>query len=137
MAVLARASIEDLNRGWDGLAERPRYRFLRQPETGLTMVRARAGGTGMRFNLGEMTVTRCVVQTEDGQIGHAYVAGRDAKKAELAAVFDALLQNGTQAPWILRRVVEPLAEAQKRRAREASAKAAATKVDFFTMVRGD
>lgn len=137
MAVLARASSDDLSRGWDGLAEHPRYRFLRRPEVGLTMVRGRAGGSGTRFNLGEMTVTRCVVETGDGKIGHAYVAGRDVKKAELAAAFDALLQDGDRASGILRLVIEPLAEAQKHRIRERQAKVAATKVDFFTMVRGD
>ena len=137
MAVLARASTEELRNAWKELTERPNYRFLRQPEVGLAMVRGRAGGTGTRFNLGEMTVTRCVVETDDGLTGYAYVAGRDTEKAELAAAFDALLQGQAQGPSILRTLIGPLARNQARRVQERRAKVAATKVDFFTMVRGD
>ena len=137
MAVLARASTGDLRSGWNELTDPPQYRFLRQPEIGLAMVRGRAGGTGARFNLGEMTITRCVVETDDGRTGHAYVAGRDAEKAELAAAFDALLQDETRRLPILRTVIDPLARNQARRVQERRAKVAATKVDFFTMVRGD
>lgn len=137
MAVLARASVDDLDRGWNALGDRPDFRFLRRPEVGLTMVRARAGGTGRRFNLGEMTVTRCVVETGGGQVGHAYIAGRDIRKAELAALFDALLQDQTRAPTVMRTIIEPLAEAQADGRKQKRAKVAATKVDFFTMVRGD
>ncbi len=32
------------------------------PRPGMTLVRGRMGGTGSPFNLGEMTVTRCVVR---------------------------------------------------------------------------
>lgn len=137
MAVLARASAEELRNGWNDLATRPEYRFLRQPEVGLAMVRGRAGGTGARFNLGEMTITRCVVETDGGLTGHAYVAGRDAEKAELAAAFDALLQDEERGPSILRTLIDPLARNQARGVQERRAKVAATKVDFFTMVRGD
>ena len=57
------------------------------------MARGRPGGDGAPFNLGEMTVTRCTVRLEDGTVGHAYVAGRDMRQAELAAVLDAVLQG--------------------------------------------
>ncbi len=137
MAVLARASGEELRHAWDAVADAPLYRFLRQPEIGLAMVRGRAGGTGTRFNLGEMTVTRCVVETDSGRIGHAYVAGRDTEKATLAALFDALLQDSGRAPVLQATLIDPLAALQKRRVRERQSKVAATKVDFFTMVRGD
>src|SRR5690606_793551 len=93
MSVLAKARNEELDRAWAELADKPRWRSLRKPEAGMVMVRARAGGTGGRFNLGEMTVTRCAVQLDGGATGHAYVAGRDGRKAELAALFDALLQD--------------------------------------------
>src|SRR5262249_26986863 len=95
MGILARASRAELEDAWRALAPQPRYTQLRKPESGLAMVRGRAGGTGAPFNLGEMTMTRCAVRLEDGApvTGLAFVAGRDQRHAELAAVFDALLQD--------------------------------------------
>jgi alpha-D-ribose 1-methylphosphonate 5-triphosphate synthase subunit PhnG len=101
------------------------------------MARGRAGGTGQRFNLGEITVTRCAVQGADGHIGHGYVAGRDKRKAELVASFDALLQAPDRRAALLARVVEPLATAQAATRSATARKAAATRVEFFTMVRGE
>ena len=97
MAALAKAAPGALERAWADLADRPEYGFLRRPEIGSAMVRGRAGGNGRRFNLGEMTVTRCSVRLADGTAGHAYVAGRDKRHAELAAVFDALMQDPARA----------------------------------------
>jgi alpha-D-ribose 1-methylphosphonate 5-triphosphate synthase subunit PhnG len=97
------------------------------------MVRGRTGGGGGPFNLGEMTVTRCSVRTESGPVGHAYIAGRDERRAELAALADALLQDPDRAPAVQAAVVQPLAEAQQARRDATAAKAAATKVQFFAM----
>ncbi len=133
MAVLARASAEELAVLLDRHAIMPRYTKLRGPEAGLVMVRGRTGGGGAPFNLGEMTVTRCTVRTDSGQVGHAYVTGRDARRAELAAVFDALLQDPLQAFALQANVIAPLAEAQRTRRAIIAAKAAATKVQFFAM----
>src|SRR5689334_15811232 len=113
MAVLARAdsvAIASLIGTSGGI---PEYRRLRGPEAGLVMVRGRAGGGGAAFNLGEMTVTRCTVRTETGFVGHAYVAGRDERQAEMAALADALLQDPAQQPRLLATLIEPLAAAQK------------------------
>ena len=137
MSVLALASRDDLERGWSDLAVRPGYRRLRGPEVGLVMVRARAGGTGSRFNLGEMTVTRCSVELEDGTTGHAYAGGRDRRHAELSAVFDALLQRPATTEMLQRTLVEPLARAQRARRQATATRAAASRVEFFTMVRGE
>jgi alpha-D-ribose 1-methylphosphonate 5-triphosphate synthase subunit PhnG len=101
------------------------------------MVRGRAGGTGPRFNLGEMTVTRCSVTLEDGAVGHAYVRGRDPRHAELAALFDALLQDDARRGGLERAVVEPLARARAARRRAAVEHVAPSRVEFFTMVRGE
>jgi alpha-D-ribose 1-methylphosphonate 5-triphosphate synthase subunit PhnG len=137
MGVLARADTARLEALWadhgGGAAPEP----VRPPEIGLVMVRGRAGGTGQRFNLGEMTVTRAAVRLPDGRVGHAYVKGRDKRHAELAAAFDALLQDDARRDAVLAAVIEPLAEAEAERRHALAAKAAATKVDFFTMVRGD
>lgn len=110
--------------------------MLRAPEIGAVMVRGRVGASGAPFNLGEMTVTRCSVRLACGTVGHAYVQGRDRDHARRAATLDALMQ--TEAAGDLRaRVLTPLAEAEAEARRIRAAKAAATKVEFFTMVRGE
>jgi alpha-D-ribose 1-methylphosphonate 5-triphosphate synthase subunit PhnG len=133
MAVLARADGAAIARHLESCPVLPGYTRLRGPESGLVMVRGRAGGGGAAFNLGEMTVTRCTVQTSDGQVGHAYVAGRDERQAELAAVVDALMQDAERAPILEARVIAPLEAAQQNARTEREAKAAATKVQFFAM----
>ena len=132
MGILARSTEAELASLWEHYDEKREYSFLREPEIGLVMVRGRAGGTGARFNLGEMTVSRCSVTLKDGTIGHGYVKGRNRKHAEMIAVFDAHFQTTGAAPFI-----NELAAVQKRRSDQKSAKAAATKVDFYTMVRGE
>jgi alpha-D-ribose 1-methylphosphonate 5-triphosphate synthase subunit PhnG len=134
MGVLARASAEEIAARLEGLAPPPHTR-LRGPETGLVMVRGRAGGDGAPFNLGEMTVTRCAVRLADGRVGHAYVAGRDARQAELAALLDALLQDAARRPALERAVIAPLAAAQAGRRETEARRAAATRVQFFTMTQ--
>lgn len=100
------------------------------------MVQGRFGGAGAAFNLGEMTVTRCSVRLADGAVGHAWVQGRDKGHAVRAAVVDALMQTGSAAE-VADRILAPLAaEAQAERARRTQ-KAAETKVEFFTLVRGE
>lgn len=137
MGVLAKASADRIEPLWGEISDPPRWSLVRPPESGMVMVRARAGGTGQRFNMGEMTVTRCTVRLDDGTVGHAYVAGRSLRHAELAAVLDALLQNDARRKAIEDAVIGPLAAAQQAERAAAARKAAATKVDFFTMVRGE
>ena len=130
MAVLARADAVEL---CARLGTVPAYRVLRGPEAGLVMVRGRTGGGGAPFNLGEMTATRCTVRTDTGCVGHAYIAGRNERLAELAALMDALLQDPTRQNALLEEVIEPLAAMQQERRDAVSAKAAATRVQFFAM----
>jgi alpha-D-ribose 1-methylphosphonate 5-triphosphate synthase subunit PhnG len=98
----------------------PVFSFLRKPGVGLVMVQARAGGSGPRFNLGEMTVTRCTVQLEGGYTGCAYVAGRSPGHAEAAAVLDALLQDPRHHDSIMKEIILPL-EAGLKEKREGEA----------------
>ena len=133
MAVLARAAAAEIEAHLAAVPPLPRHARLRGPETGLVMVRGRQGGDGAPFNLGEMTVTRCSVRLEDGTMGHAYVAGRDARQAELAALLDAALQRDALRPALLRAVIGPLAAAQAERRARTARKAAATRVAFATM----
>lgn len=136
MSTLAKAPAEMLSRLWADFGETPEFEFLRTPEVGGAMVRGRMGGTGAAFNLGELTVTRCSLQLGSGEVGHAYVQGRDKAKARIAALVDALMQ-GPQADVVRATILTPLADhLQAKRALRAS-KAAATKVEFFTMVRGE
>lgn len=100
------------------------------------MVRARTGGTGAQFNLGEMTVTRCALRLHSGQMGVAYVAGRDIRHAEYAAIFDALMQSEAHEE-VRRKVLQPIELALAKRKSAIAAQAQATKVDFMTMVRGE
>jgi alpha-D-ribose 1-methylphosphonate 5-triphosphate synthase subunit PhnG len=137
MSVLALASVGALEAHWAALAAPPRYRRLRGPEVGLVMVRGRAGGTGARFNLGEMTVTRCTVRLEDGTVGHAWVGGRDRRHAELAAAFDAWLQDPARRAGAGEGMIDALAREQRERREAAAARVAPSRVEFFTMVRGD
>lgn len=101
------------------------------------MAQGRAGGSGQRFNLGEITVTRAAVRLECGTVGHAYVAGRDKRKAELAALFDALMQRPEDAPRLRHTLIAPLIAARRAARARTARKAAATRVDFFTLVRGE
>ncbi|HTJ59125.1 MAG TPA: phosphonate C-P lyase system protein PhnG [Devosiaceae bacterium] len=135
MGILARATSNELERAWSSIDDHPAYVWLREPEVGLVMVRARAGGTGDLFNMTEMTMTRCALRLADGTTGYAFVQGRDERQAELAAVFDALMQRPEHRAAIARSVIDPLHAAQAERRRQKSLKAAATKVEFFTMVR--
>jgi len=133
MAVLARADADAIAELLDASGGVPGHQRLRGPEAGLVMVRGRAGGGGAPFNLGEMTVTRCTVRTETGFVGHAYVAGRDERQAELAALADALLQDPAEQSRLLAQMIEPLAAAQQAARATTAAKAAATRVQFFAM----
>lgn len=141
MGILARADHAELERAWRTIDPPPRHTWLRNPETGLIMLRGRAGGTGAQFNLGEASVTRCTVRvtTADGVdvVGYACVLGRDHRLASLAALFDALLQVPSHGPGLQQTLIRKLAATQAARRREKSLKAAATRVDFYTMVRGE
>ena len=115
----------------------PPYQQLRASENGLVMVRGRIGGDGAPFDLGEATVSRAAIRLHSGEVGFGYVLGRDGEKARLIALCDALIQSPDHASAIEVKVVAPL-RAEMRAARDqAAAQAAATRVDFYTMVRGE
>jgi alpha-D-ribose 1-methylphosphonate 5-triphosphate synthase subunit PhnG len=101
------------------------------------MVRGRIGGDGQPFNVGEATVTRAAVRLASGEVGFSYLLGRDRERARLAAICDALWQNEAKRAAVERHVLAPIrarAEAEGARQR---AQTAATRVDFFTLVRGE
>lgn len=133
--VLASAPSKALAERWDAFGDKPDHQRLRGPETGLVMVRGRAGGGGAPFNLGEATVSRASVRIVTGEVGHGYCLGRDLDKAEAIAVIDALRQR--DATRIDAEIIAPLEALGTERDELRADEAAATRVDFFTMVRGD
>ncbi len=133
MSVLARAGADSIDAQLAGCGTLPAHTVIRGPEAGLVMVRGRTGGGAAPFNLGEMTVTRCTVRLATGPIGHAYVAGRDVRQAERAALVDGLMQDPDWADIVAARVIAPLEQAQADARTQRAGKAAATRVQFFAM----
>lgn len=138
MALLARAPQNLL----DGAL--PAFRsaapqWLRKPETGLMMVQGRAGGTGERFNLGEITVTRCALRLAGAHaqapVGVAYVLGRNHRQAQLAAMADALLQDPLHREELEEKLLKPVREHLQQLQSVRHERAQTTKVDFLTVAR--
>ena len=135
MTVLASAAGDEIERRLKEI-DLPVYVDLREPENGLVMVRGRIGGDGAPFNIGEATVSRAAVRLASGEVGFGYALGRDPAKARLIALCDAMMQS-SNAGAMEAIVLAPLrAQMLARRGRK-SAEAAATRVDFYTMVRGE
>jgi alpha-D-ribose 1-methylphosphonate 5-triphosphate synthase subunit PhnG len=137
MALLAQAHAPEIQRGLAAVADPLRYVELRPVATGLVMVRGRIGGDGAPFNLGETTVTRAAVRMDSGEVGFSYLLGRDHAKARLAAVCDALWQSEGHRDAIERHVLAPIRLRLERERTAQREQAAATRVDFFTLVRGE
>jgi len=138
MGTLAKAPVHTLEKLVQQLDSVPKYQFLRSPETGLTMVRGRAGGVGQPFNLGEMTLTRCVVQLQAGKItGFGYVGGRSHRHAELAALCDGLMQHPEWRAQVQATIIDPLLSLAGQHSDQKQQQTATTKVDFFTLLRGE
>ncbi|TYO64020.1 phosphonate C-P lyase system protein PhnG [Bradyrhizobium hipponense] len=136
MAVLAHAEASEIAARLRTLAL-PGHQDLREPENGLVMLRGRVGGDGAPFNLGEATVSRAAVRLASGEVGFGYTLGRNSEKARLIALCDALVQSRDFSASIERDVIAPLRERLMIRRKQAAAETAATKVDFYTMVRGE
>jgi alpha-D-ribose 1-methylphosphonate 5-triphosphate synthase subunit PhnG len=137
MSVLANAPVQELLNLWKQLGIDPGCQMLRGPETGLIALRGRMGGGGAPFNFGEATVTRATVKMENGAIGHAVMLGRDTGKAKLAAVIDALATDESMASKINDKIMTPLRTLASQKDSDLASKTQATRVNFFTMVRGE
>jgi len=137
MATLSRSSCQELEDAWQEISEKPDYHYLRKPEIGSIMVRGRVGGRGVQFNLGEITVTRCTLKTSKGIVGVSYIIGRNTRRAELVALFDAILQDPLYYKDVSSTIISRLKASYDKKKAEISKEASTTKVDFFTMVRGE
>ena len=136
MAVLAHAGAAQIAACLEAVAL-PAYESLREAESGLVMVRGRVGGDGAPFNLGEATVSRAAVRLASGEVGFGYTLGRDRDKARLIALCDALVQSSELAAVVEAKVIAPLRAARLAHQQQRAAQTAATRVDFYTMVRGE
>jgi alpha-D-ribose 1-methylphosphonate 5-triphosphate synthase subunit PhnG len=136
MAVLAHSTAAEIAGHLDRLAL-PTHESLREPENGLVMVRGRIGGDGAAFNLGEATVSRAAVRLSSGEVGFGYTLGRDREKARMIALCDALVQSDEFFAAVETGVITPLRAAMLARRQQKAAETAATRVDFYTMVRGE
>lgn len=136
MAILARSDASEITAKLEAITV-PEHENLREPESGLVMVRGRIGGDGAPFNLGEATVSRAAVRLATGEMGFGYTLGRDRRKAQMIALCDALIQSADHAEQIETKVLAPLRAAIAAERSRRAAETAATRVDFYTMVRGE
>ncbi|MDO9060404.1 MAG: phosphonate C-P lyase system protein PhnG [Bradyrhizobium sp.] len=136
MAVLAHSDAAEIARRLEPIAV-PAYENLREPENGLVMLRGRIGGDGAPFNLGEATVSRAAVRLATGEVGFGYTLGRDRQKAQMIALCDALVQSNEFSGAVEANVLTPLRAAMVSERDRRAAETAATRVDFYTMVRGE
>lgn len=139
MGLLSRATPSLLIAGLGQRVHAP-MQLLRPPQTGLMMMQARAGGTGERFNFGEVTITRCTLRLmsdDAGQlhVGVAHVLGRSHHHAKLAALSDALLQDSRLWELLASDLLKPIAQALASQRADREALAQSSKVEFFTVAR--
>ncbi|WP_081964092.1 phosphonate C-P lyase system protein PhnG [Hoeflea sp. BAL378] len=137
LSVLAKAPAKDLLARWKETGLDPSVELLRGPESGLVALQGRIGGGGQPFHVGEVSATRVTVRIGSGAVGHAMISGRDARKAQLVAVIDALAQDAEHAETIERTIVAPLEKGLAEADAKLREETAATRVNFFTMVRGE
>jgi alpha-D-ribose 1-methylphosphonate 5-triphosphate synthase subunit PhnG len=137
MAVLACGEPSEIARHLESIGPIPEHEEIRAAESGLVLVRGRIGGDGAPFNIGEATVSRAAVQLASGEIGFGYVLGRDGAKARLIALCDALVQRRDQRDRIERSVLTPIRSRLRAERETVAQRTAATKVEFFTLVRGE
>ena len=136
MATLAHSDAAEIAARLEAITV-PEHENLREPENGLVMVRGRICGDGAPFNLGEATVSRAAVRLATGEMGFGYTLGRDRRKAQMIALCDALIQSAAHAEQIETQVLAPLRAAVAAERSRRAAETAATRVDFYTMVRGE
>jgi alpha-D-ribose 1-methylphosphonate 5-triphosphate synthase subunit PhnG len=137
MALLGGASVKDLETEKEKLRPDIDWEFILKPEVGLLMVQSKADGSHPGFNLGEMSVTKCVLQVQGQYLGYAVILGSDLVHAELAALFDGLLQHPDFRDDLKNSLISNLALKQKEKDRALEKETADTRVEFFTLKRGE
>lgn len=137
MKICTHATEAELTQALADCGGVPDVEDVRAPEEGLVMLRGRIGGDGAAFNVGEATVTRAVIRLDDGTLGYSYLLGRSPRKAQLAAIIDALGQKEVWQARLQKVLVEPVSARRATEAQQRAKETAATRVNFFTLVRGE
>lgn len=137
MATLAMANTDELLLCSKTLVRKESFEDIRSAEVGLAQVRGRMGGTGSAFNLGDMTISRCVLRSSEGIYGYSYVSGRSKIHAQRAAELDAMLQSANHHDEVMKVVIQTLLDQQQFKDRNRREKTESTRVNFFTLVRGE
>ena len=126
MSVLAHSQPAELAARLNALNITADYEVIRAAETGLVQIQARMG-----------TLTRAAVRLTDGTLGYSWVLGRDKQHAERCALIDALMQQNRHFQNLSETLIAPLDADRMARIAARQAEVNASRVDFFTMVRGD
>ena len=113
------------------------YTYIVKPETGLIMVQAKADGSRTRFNLGETTVSRCILKIKEQYTGASWIIGSDLQHAKNAALFDALLQDPEYNEKLTELLFRKLEKKQNAKNIKLKQDIEKTKVEFFTLKRGE
>ena len=137
MSTLAHAGLAKIREKWRQSIDDYAFKYIRKPEVGMVMAVGRADGSGEPFNLGEVSVSRCAIQLAGGETGIGYVKGRSFDHALHIALLDALSQTHTHKHLIWRQVILPLIQDHQKQLQRQQKKTQQSKVDFFTMVRGE
>lgn len=121
------------------VSEKGLVQIVKEAQPALIMMRASDSATTEVFNLGEVLVTDCTV-TVDGQLGYGIVLDNQPRRAEAAAILDAVFRAPGEE-WVeLRAAMRPWLEGESRRRereqRLESELIARSKVDFETMATG-
>jgi len=80
---------------------------------------------------------RVAIRLNSGTLGYSYVLGRDKAHAERCAVIDALLQEQPYFQTLMENLIAPLEADRAARIAARQAEVNTSRVDFFTLVRGD
>lgn len=137
MRICTSASEAELEHALASCGSIPEVEDIRPVEAGLVMLRGRIGGDGAPFNVGEVTVTRAAVRLANGATGFSYLLGRVPRRARLAAIVDALGQYEAWRSKLQTALVAPVAARVAEETRVQAEETAATRVNFFTVVRGE
>jgi len=137
IGLLGSADPKDLEAARKEHAKGVEITHVVKPETGMIMAQAKADGSNGRFNLGEITVSRCVLEVKKIYMGTSWVMGSDLRHAELAALFDGMLQDPVTRDKLTNTLIKELKIKQTVKNERLTQDASDTRVEFFTLKRGE
>lgn len=135
----AQCPLEDMLSWVVRVKEKGTMQILKEPQVRLIMMRVKDAAADEVFNLGEVLVSDCTV-TVDSQLGYGIVLGNQTRRAEAAAILDAVFHADGKKWAELRDAMrtwlkEQAHRLQKEQHREFD-RIKRSKVDFETMGTG-